>query len=445
VAIQKRLSVVSLGACLALFCSSAHGSDENAGEQETFNLHFQFTTITQAHPSFSAMYSGLNSFDPKAETKTSVSSTLFLGSRLWKNVEVYCDPEMAGGGGFSNTTGIAAFPNGEVYRVSEPTPHVYVARLYVRQLFSLSETSHRVDGEANQLAGMEPDSYISLIAGKFSIMDFFGHSAYSHDPTTQFFNWALMGYGAWDYPANTRGYTFGIVSEFVRPSWALRFGLVMVPITPNGAIFDSRIAHSNSSTFEIEKKYRIGTQRGTVSLLTYLTRADMGNYRDAINYGILHDTAPQLEPTRMLGRTKYGFGLSLEQSLSQDVGLFFRSSWNDGHNETWAFTEIDRCISVGLSVNGALWKRPDNLGIAFILSGLSKDHRDFLRAGGYGFIIGDGNLDYGGEFVTELYYSLRLFVRWLWVTPDYQSILHPAYNKDRGPVHAFGIRVHVEI
>jgi high affinity Mn2+ porin len=444
-AIQNRLSVVFLAACLFIFGSSARGSDENAGEQQRFSAHFQLTAIPQAHPSFKATYSGLNSLDAKAETRTSVSSTLFLGMRLWKHAEVYFDPEMIGGGGFSVTTGIAAFPNGEVYRISNPSPHVYVARFYVKQVFFLSETSHRVDDDANQLAGREADSYVSLIAGKFSIMDFLDKCAYSHDPRRQFFNWALMGHGAWDYPADTRGYTFGIVSEFVRPSWALRFGFVMVPTTPNGMILDRRITRSNSSNLEFDKKYKIGTQQGTVRLITYLTRAGMGNYRDAINYGILHGTAPQLEPFRKLGHTKYGFGISLEQALHQNVGLFFRSSWNDGHNETWAFTEIDRCISLGLSVNGALWHRPDALGIAFVLSGLSKDHRDFLRAGGYGFIIGDGNLNYGGEMVTELYYSLRFLASWLWITPDYQFILHPAYNRDRGPVHVFGIRVHVEI
>ncbi len=329
--------------------------------------------------------------------------------------------------------------------MSDPSPQGYIGRLYVRQLFSLSATSHRVEDATNQLAGLEPDSYISLMAGKFSVLDFFDSCAYGHDPRTQFFNWALMGHGAWDYPANTRGYTFGVVTEFVKPSWALRFGLVMVPTTPNGAILEDKVGRSNSSTLGFEKTYKIGAQRGAVRLITYLTRAGMGNYRDAIDYGILHDTAPQLGPVRRPGRTKYGFGLSAEQSLDEYVGVFFRGSWNDGHNETWAFTEIDRCVSLGLSVNGALWKRPDTLGIAFVLSGLSDDHRDFLRAGGTGFIIGDGALNYSGEFVAEVYYSLKVLAGWLWITPDYQFILNPAYNRDRGPVHAFGIRVHVEL
>ncbi|MCX6283616.1 MAG: carbohydrate porin [Bacteroidetes bacterium] len=430
---------------LVMVCDAQATRDTTPVQDQWWNLHFQSTVLAQYHPAFTAKYSGMNSLEKNAESTVSITSTLFLGARLWKGAQAYFNPELSGGTGFSQTRGIAGFTNGEVYRVSDPAPHIYIARLYLRQLISLSDDPVFKSDDLNQLAVKEPESYVSINVGKFSIMDFFDNNAYSHDPRTQFYNWALMGNGAWDYPANTRGYTYGLVMELVKKGWAVRLGFVMVPTTPNGSKMDFNIWRSNSSALELEKRYKIGKQSGILRIMGYLAQSRMGNYQDAMNWGKSHDTIPLLDSSRVLGHTKYGFGINIEHTISRNIALFLRGSWNDGHNETWVFTEIDRAISFGVSIKGELWKmKNDNIGVAFLVNGLSTYHRNFLKAGGYGFIIGDGALNYAPEFITEVYYSFRFFRKFLWLTPDFQFILNPAYNLDRGPVYAFGIRAHIE-
>jgi high affinity Mn2+ porin len=411
-----------------------------------WNFHFQSTLISQYHPGFQAKYTGQNSAISSSESTTSLSSTFYLGTRLWKGASAYYNFEVSGGSGFSQTRGIAGFPNGEVYRVSDPSPKYYNARYYLTQIFPLTEKSEKVEDDINQLAANMPVSYFSITVGKFSIMDFFDDNSYSHDPRTQFYNWALMGNGAWDYPADTRGYTYGVEVEMVKPAWTLRFAAVMVPTTANGADMDWNLKHSHSESVEFEQRYKLGEQSGAFRLMGFLTEARMGNYKQAIEWGIAHNSAPVIDATNHLGRTKYGFGVNAEQQINNYLGAFFRLGWNDGNNETWTFTEIDRSASAGIQLNGSSWNRiEDKLGTAFIVNGLSSNHRKYLEAGGYGFIIGDGALNYGAECITEVYYSFRLAKYCLWVSPDYQLIINPAYNKDRGPVNALGARLHVQL
>ena len=213
-----------------------------------FNYHFQETIISQYHPIFSSLYSGENSLQSNAETATSYSTTLFLGFKLWKNGSFYFNPELSG---------VAGFPNGEVYRVSDPLPHIFFARFYYRQLFALSDKYEQQTDDANQLPVKVPEKYISLTIGKFSLLDFFDNNYYSHDPRTQFFNWALMGNGAWDYPANTRGYNYGFTTEYITPNFALRYAFVMMPVTANGSVMDQNILKANGQALEAEKNYTI--------------------------------------------------------------------------------------------------------------------------------------------------------------------------------------------
>lgn len=340
---------------------------------------------------------------------------------------------------------MAEFPNGEVYRVNDIAPSVYTARLYLKQIFPLSTFTNKVNDDINQLSTFIPTSYFSISVGKFSIMDFFDNNKFSHDPRTQFYNWALMGNGAWNYPANTRGYTYGLVTELVKPKWALRFSTVMVPIAANGPVMDKNILRSHSETLEFEHKYSFGQQSGTIKFMTFITEARMGNYTKAINWSIEHRSIPIIDSTHATGRTKFGVGINVEQNISNCIGLFFRTSWNDGKNETWAFTEIDKAISIGMQLDGKIWNcNHDKIGLAILANGLSNAHRDYLKAGGYGFIIGDGRLSYKPEMISELYYSLKLRGYPFWLSPDYQFIINPAYNKDRDSVHAFGIRAHME-
>lgn len=406
-----------------------------------WNFHFQQTMIMQYHPDFSATYSGKNSLKTSEPDQTSLTSTFFIGKRLWKSAELYFNPELGGGSGLSGATGIAGFPNGETYRIGDPAPQLTVARLFLKQTFALSDRDTMVLDDINQLAGRVPSKRFTIIVGKISMTDFFDNNSYSHDPRTQFMNWALMSNGAWDYPANTRGYTWGVITELLLSPWAFRLSSAMVPTEANMSEMDGNIAQANSETIEIERLYEFGTQHGVIRTLGYYTKARMGSYTQALQ---LPQGQIDIVNTREYGRSKYGFGINIEHAFSEDVGLAIRVGWNDGANETWMFTEIDRTISTALMLDGSLWQRKgDNLGVALLLNGISQDHQDYLKAGGYGFIIGDGALNYAPEFITELFYTFSLPEFHVSLTPDYQFVLHPAYNADRGPVHVFGMRAHV--
>lgn len=411
-------------------------------KQQHFNLHFQQTVITQYKPSFSAPYSGLNSLSPNTETQSSITSTLFGGARLWKGAEAYFDPEISGGAGLSKTLGVAGFPNGETFRVGAAEPKIYIGRLYLKQNFGWGKEKDTIEDDLNQLAGLKSKRYFSLAVGKFGMADFFDGNNFSHDPRTQFMNWSLMDNGAWDYPANTRGYVLGATAELGQPTWTLRFAFTMVTTQANESVWDQKIGKANTQTLEFEKHYAIDGQKGTVRILTFLNNGKFGNYREAIDQ---NPAAPDVDSTQHYGRHKYGFGISADQYLTKDFGVFAKASYNDGHTETWFFTEIDRSLSFGGVLKGSSWKRPDDeIGLAFVANGLSADHKDYLAAGGYGFLIGDGKLNYSPEMIAELYYKINAYQKKFWLSPDYQFILHPAYNADRGPVNVFGIRAHVE-
>jgi high affinity Mn2+ porin len=408
---------------------------------EDWSYHFQLTGISQTHQAFDVPYSGQNSLKPIFESKLSVTSTLFLGRRLWQGGEIYFDPELSGGAGLSQTLGVGGFPNGEVYRVGDPEPVVFLARLYLRQHFSLADDSEYSKPDQNQLSGYIPRSRITLTAGKFSLTDLFDDNAYSHDPRTQFMNWALMSHGAWDYAADTRGYTYGIAAELHMHDWSLNFAAALVPKEANGAQFDTHIADAHSFNLEFVKAYSLFGQTGNLHLVGFVNSANMGNYRKAIE---TPDSIPDVTKTRSYS-TKYGFALAIEQPLSEDAGLFFRASWNDGKTETWVFTEIDRSVSLGVSSKASfIGRKEDVVGAALVLNGLSQDHRDYLAAGGYGFIIGDGKLNYSLEKIVEVFYNIQLASS-LWLTLDNQFVLNPAYNHDRGPfVYVYAVRAHIE-
>lgn len=437
-AMKKRILPILL---ITLFVIKLAAAQDTV-KQQRFNFHFQETTITQFKPGFSAPYTGQNSLITGQETQTSITSTLFGDARLWKGADAVFDPELSGGAGLSKTLGIAGFPNGETFRVGAAEPKIYIARLYFRQNFEWGTEKDTITDDQNQLAGLKSKRYFTFTIGKFGMADFFDGNNFSHDPRTQFMNWALMDNGAWDYPANTRGYVIGAFTELGQPDWTLRFAFTMVTTTANGAVWDEKLAHANTQTLEYERRYRIGGQNGTIRILGFLNNGKFGNYSEAIKQ---NPSAPNVDSTQTYGRHKYGFGISADQYLTKDFGVFAKASYNDGHTETWFFTEIDRSLSFGGVLKGTQWHRKnDELALAFIANGLSASHKDYLADGGYGFLIGDGKLNYSPELIAELYYKIDAFQEKFWLTPDYQFILHPAYNADRGPVNVFGLRAHVE-
>jgi len=412
--------------------------------------HFQATIIGQKHSGFQSLYKGENSLADSVEpAAVSLTSTLFLGRKLWKGAAVYVDPEVAGGKGLSFATGVAGALNGETYRVGATEPQVFIARAYLQQHIPLRNTDYEyVPDDLNQLADRIPTDRITISIGKFAISDFFDFNSYSKDPRTQFFNWSIWANGAWDYPADTRGYTYGVVAELIKPNWAIRFSSVAVPRIANYHLLEYKLPKAHSETVEFEHKIAINKRNGSVQLIFSNTRSKAPSYDEGINALATNDNflldviTGDAENTSYRGK-KFGLGLNIEQELTNEIGVFSRIGWNDGKYVSWAFTEIDQTFTAGLSVKGHRWNRSEDIfGIALANNGISNGHRNFLSQGGYGFIIGDGKLNYGHETIIESYYNAKL-LKFLWLSFDYQFVKNPAYNKDRGPVHVFGLRGNV--
>lgn len=432
-------TLLASAALLAIACSLRGQTTDPS--PETWSFHGQATTITQGHGAFDSPYEGTNSFQSRKEVRNSITSTLFLGRRLWEGAELYVNPELAGGQGDSHVLGLAAAPNGEIYRVDSSELKVSLARLFLRQTWSFGGGAEAVAGDQNQLAGSRDRRRLVLTAGKLALGDIFDVNAYAHDPRSQFLNWALMDTAAWDYPADTRGYSWGAAFELYWDAWALRAGSFMVPTRANGLSFDHQVDRAHGDVVEVEHDHELGGQVGHVRILGYANHADMGSYAESLQQSPL---APDVTATRQPGRVKYGWGLSADQALTGDLGAFLRAGWNDGHTETWVFTEVDRALAAGLSLAGSAWARSqDRLALSLAVNGLSPDHRDYLAAGGLGFMLGDGRLNYGQERLLETYYAVGLG-RFLIATLDAQRIWNPGYNRDRGPVDLYALRLHVQ-
>jgi len=412
---------------------------------EWWNIFYQASSIGQFHDNFHSPYSGPESLNGHAEAEASLTTTLFLGLRLARYTQLYFDPEVSGGKGFSNVDGLANASNGELPRISTATPKPYLARLYVSQDFGFGGETEVVESDENQLGGTRPMTRYSIYAGRFTLTDFFDGNAYSHDPRTQFMGWGVMYNGAWDYAADTRGYTWGWVHEFHTRNWSLRYASAAEPKIANGEQFDRRLFRDRGDDFESERRYRPHKHPGAARLLLYLEHSDAGSYGEAIQLAAKTGTKPNINDTLQIGRLKYGVGLSMDQEITQSLGVFGRLGWNDGKTESFVFTAIDRLATEGVSLRGSHWGRPkDTVASELTVSGLSAVHAEFLAQGGLDFLIGDGRLRYGPETIWETYYSARLHEA-LTTSLDVQYAVNPAYNRDRGPVWIASLRVHVEV
>lgn len=417
---------------------------QDTTQPEKWNLYFQATSIGQHHGEVRSPYESSFSLASHPEGEASITSTLFFGLRLGSNTQFYFNPEMAGGRGFSATNGIADFPNGEMPRVSTAAPKPYIARLYMTQDFGFGTEREMFSSEENQLAGSRPMTRYSVTVGRFTVTDFFDNNRYTHDPRTQFMGWAIMYNGAWDYPADTRGYTWGWVHEFHTRQWSLRYASVGEPRTANGLRFDRRVLRDRGDAFEGELRVTPGGHESTLRVLSYLNHADAGTYAEAIQNAEVAGTKPDIISTRRVGTLKYGFGVNVEQEIRKDIGVFGRLGWNDGKTESFAFAVIDRLASVGVSVNGNRWKRPaDTAATALTVTGLAGVHAVYLARGGFDFMLGDGALRYGPEYVSESYYRARV-IEGLFASVDLQHVTNPAYNRDRGPVWIGALRLQIE-
>jgi high affinity Mn2+ porin len=424
---------------------TAQEADPNEQEApELWNAYYQATSIGQEHGTFHSPYEGTFSLQDVPEHVVSLTTSLFFGLRLGDNTQLYFDPEIAGGRGFSGVNGIANSPNGELPRVASATPKPYLARLYISHDFGFGSEKEHIESDANQLGGDRPMTRYTIVAGRFSVTDFFDNNNYTHDPRTQFIPWGVMYNGAWDYPADTRGYTWGMVHEFHTRNWSVRYGSAAEPKKANGPRFDRRLFRDRGDTFEQERRYSIGSHPGAVRVLEYLNHTDSGHYADALRLAEQTGTTPDVTAVHRPGTLKYGTGVSFDQQISRDIGVFTRLGWNDGKTASFAFTAIDRLASGGVSVKGTTWHRKEDVvATSLTAGGLSGVHALYLASGGLDFLIGDGKLNYAPEYVWETYYSARLFPGFF-ATFDLQRVDNPAYNHDRGPVWIEGIRLHME-
>jgi high affinity Mn2+ porin len=408
----------------------------------------QMNFVSQGHPPFPAAYTGPNSLRPVSENATSRVLTLYTGYELTSTTEVYFDLESAGGHGISNSLGVAGYPDLDIVRVGLANETPYVARAMIRQIIPLSSQRVPEDRDATSftLANTVPVRRIEIRAGKFSAEDFFDSNTYGTDSHLQFLNWAVDADAAYDYAANTRGYTDGAIVEYDDHWFAVRFGEMLMPKVANGIHLDADIARAGEQALEFDVTgNRLFHRSGTLRFLSYLNTADMGSYEQAIGEYLDDQTsAPSITATRRQGRHRYGFDLNFEQEVSPSIAVFGRLGWSDGRNESFAYTEVDRTLELGGFAYGNRWhRRNDRAGVAFVANGVVKAHQQYLALGGLGFQLGDGGLTYGPEQIEEAFYTAHLW-RGLFLAPDLQHINNPGYNRVRGPIFVPGARLHIE-
>jgi high affinity Mn2+ porin len=412
-------------------------------EQENWAIHGQATNVWLLQPAFRSPYRGTQSLRAGANGRETVDVTVYAGIRPWPGAEIWINPEVDQGFGLSDTFGVAGYVSGEAYKVGKAQPYVLVQRGFLRQTIDLGGETEKLGPDLNQLGGTQTANRLVFTIGKHSVVDIFDTNKYAHDPRNDFFNWSIIDQGAFDYAANSWGYTYGGSAEWYQDWWTARAGVFDLSQAPNTAALSHGFGQGQFVA-ELEERHSLWDQPGKLKFLYWLTRGRLGTYLDAISLGATAGQTPSTSDVRRF-RTKDGFGLNLEQQLATDFGVFARASMSQGTVEEVDFTDINKSISGGLSLTGSRWGRPnDTVGLAGAINRISHQGKLYLAAGGLGGIIGDGQLPNAGpEQILEAYYSVVLF-NFAHFTADYQFIKNPAYNRDRGPVSVFGLRLHVQ-
>jgi high affinity Mn2+ porin len=434
---------------------SANPVPQPTEEPDTFFEHSQTAKwwisgqanlVFQANGNFYAQYSGPNSFKNQSDNAFSRVLTLFTGYEFTPNSQLYLDVEETGGSGLSSALGLAGFVNLDVVRNPSIGQQPYIARLFFQQIMPLS--SETVDSERTpfSLPTKLPAKRLTFRFGKFSLADFFDNNVGGTDSHFQFLNWVIDNNGAYDYAADTRGYTIGAIIELDEPNWSLRFGETLMPKVANGPNLDADVARARAENIELElRPHLLKNRNSTFRLLSYVNHGNMGDYEQAVALYLQHVTpTPDISATRKQGTIKYGFGFNFEQELVKDAYVFGRWGWNEGKHESFCYTEDNEGIQVGVYARGTNWHRAlDRAGAAFVSSSLSKAHQQYLGYGGLGFLLGDGALDYGRETIEEVFYTAHVW-RGLFLGADVQHVNNPGMNRARGPFTAPGVRMHLE-
>ncbi len=420
-----------------------HGNDR-------YWLSGQANIIFQGNLPFHSPYVGTNSFRGASEYKTSLLGTFYTELRptssIRYNTDFILDLESSGGRGLSQALGLAGFTNLDVVRNPTLGTAPYLARYQIHQVIGLTQETASQEPGFFALAPSVPVRRVEVRFGKMTLPDFFDFNNIGSDSHLQFMNWTVDNNGAWDYAANTRGYTVGGMAEYDDRIWSLRYGLFAMPTAANGMDLDWnwRRSHSHNGEFELRHSF-IPKRKGVTRVLFYANRAHMGSYREAVDAFLAGtDTTPNILLHEHFSALKYGFGYNAEQELTENLRVFGRFGWNDGKTESFAYTEVDQTVEAGTDYAGARWHRPaDKIGVAVVSNAIKADHQNYLKLGGLGFILGDGNLNYGRENIVESYYNWHAW-RGLFYAVDVQHINNPGYNRDRGPAWVGSVRAHID-
>jgi high affinity Mn2+ porin len=445
-ALKTLRGIILLAACMhSAVLLAADASDENTSPPEAaerFGVHGQFTYVEQNTDSFRAPYAGPNSLTPSQGRETT-DATLYLGAALWPGAEIWINPEIDQGFGLDNTLGAAGFPSGEAYKVGKNQPYLRLPRLFVRDTVNLAGEQVALESAANQLAADRSVNRWVITAGKFSVGDIFDINQYAHDPRADFLNWAAIDAGTFDYAADAWGYTVGAAAEWYQGRWTVRIGVFDLSNVPNSVHLEPAF-HEFQILSELEKRHEIAGRPGKIMLTAFDSRGRMGLLDSAVQ--LAQSTGQPVDITAVRQyRSRLGASLNIEQQLLKDLGFFARAGKAAGNVEPYEFTDIDRSLEAGLSLTGTAWHREhDTVGIAGIRSGISAARERYLDSGGLGILVGDGQLPHPGpEEIIETYYAAAVFAH-AQLSLDYQWIDHPAYNRDRGPVSVFALRLHLQ-
>jgi high affinity Mn2+ porin len=411
-------------------------------------LSGQANFISQWHPAFHSPYQGKNSLPPEAQDATSRVLTLFTGLRLTSTSELLCDIQETGGHGVGEALGLAGFLNLDVVRNPTLGKAPYVARLMWHQIIPIGQKRIANDQRGPYSLFREvPERRIEIRFGKISLADFFDLNTYGTDSNLQFMNWTVDNNGAFDYAADTRGFTFAALVEYHHNRHVIvRFAEALMPKVANGIHLDADLGRARAENIELELRgSTIRKQEGILRLLTFVNHANMGDYGTAVdNFFAGLTPTPEITAHQLTTTVKYGFGANFEQPLSDWFGAFGRFGWNEGEHESYAYTEVDSTTEIGAWASGKRWGRKyDRLGLAYVSNGISKDHQEYLALGGLGFLLGDGRLNYGREDIVETFYTMHVW-RGFYPAVGFQYVNHPGYNRDRGPVVAPALRFHFE-
>lgn len=410
-------------------------------------LSGQANFISQWHPSFHSPYQGKNSLTPDAQDASSRVLTLFTGWRATNTTEFLCDVQETGGHGIGEALGVAGFTNLDVVRNPTLSKAPYVARLMWHQIIPLGNNKIQSQRNPFSLFAELPERRLEVRFGKMSMVDFFDVNSYGSDSGFQFMNWTVDNNGAYDYAADTRGFTYAAMVEYHDGNYVVRFAEALMPKVANGIHLDADLGRARAENVEVELHEQVvGKQPGILRLLSYVNHANMGDYRQQTNEWLANPTTPtpEIAAHPLQATVKYGFGINVEQPIRDWVGAFARWGWNEGQHESFAYTEVDQTWEFGVGRTGGPWgRRADRFGLAFVTNGINHEHARYLSYGGVGFLLGDGKLNDRRENIVESYYTLHA---WRGVFPSFgfQYVMNPGYNRDRGPVVVPSVRLHVE-